>query len=97
MGKRLEFWFSLVSPYAYLASMRINKLADAKGVTIDYHPMAMPPIYKTLGWKVNPFADYPFKLEYVWHDVGRTAEMRGLKFQNQRFFRKIRCWRPASR
>lgn len=86
MEKRLEFWFSLVSPYAYLTSMRINKLADQKGVAINYHPMAMPPIYAALGWKVNPFADYPFKLDYVWLDVERTARLRQLKFQKPKSF-----------
>ena len=86
MEKRLEFWFSLVSPYAYLTAMRINRLADEHGVTLDYHPMAMPPIYAALGWKVNPFADYPFKLDYVWRDVARTAQQRRLAFQKPKSF-----------
>ena len=82
----MEFWFSLVSPYAYLSAMRLDALIEQSGIDVTFEPMAMPPIYKALGWAVNPFADFPYKLDYVWHDVARTAKSRGLAFQKPRSF-----------
>ena len=82
----MEFWFSLVSPYAYLSAMRLDALVENQDVNVSFEPMAMPPIYKALGWAVNPFADFPYKLDYVWHDVARTAKSRGLAFRKPNSF-----------
>lgn len=66
--------------------MRIDHAAKSAGVAISYELMVMPPVYAALGWKVNPFVDYPYKLDYVWCDVARTAEHRDVAFQKPKSF-----------
>lgn len=77
---KLEFWVSLASPYCYLSALRIESLASSLGVEVQWIPIAMGPIYKRLGWRANPFADYPYKFDYSIRDVKRTAARRQLTF-----------------
>ena len=35
----IRFWFDFISPYGYLASLRIDELAARHGRTVDWHPL----------------------------------------------------------
>ena len=41
---RLEFWYEFSSTYSYIAAMRIEPLAEAAGVAIDWKPFLLGPI-----------------------------------------------------
>lgn len=84
--KTVEFWYSLTSPYSYLAAMRLDGVAEKSGVRIIWRPVVMPPIFKHLGWKVNPFADFPVKFKYAIRDVSREAERNALTFHKPEVF-----------
>jgi len=53
----IEFWFDFISPFGYLASLRIDALAARHGRTVDWRPlllgvtvlkvMGLPPVPKT--------------------------------------------------
>ena len=75
-----EFWFSPTSPYSYLSIMRIVELSKQAGVEWKWQPVGLPPIFKALGWKVNPYADFQVKQDYMWLDVARLAKLYGLPF-----------------
>jgi 2-hydroxychromene-2-carboxylate isomerase len=78
---RLAFWYELASPYSYLAVMRVEAVATQAGVTIDWHPFALGPIFRSLGWAGSPFVVMPVKGRYMWRDVARIAAARGLPFR----------------
>ncbi|WP_029030595.1 2-hydroxychromene-2-carboxylate isomerase [Salinarimonas rosea] len=77
----LEFWFDFASTYAYLSAMRIEPLAEAAGVDVRFRPFLLGPIFQSQGWNTSPFNLYPAKGRYMWRDVAREAERRGLPFR----------------
>lgn len=77
----LEFWFDFASTYSYLSAMRIEPLAEAAGVDVRYRPFLLGPIFQAQGWNTSPFNLYPSKGRYMWRDVAREAERRGLPFR----------------
>lgn len=77
-ARPLAFWFDFGSPYSYLAAMRVEGLAAAKGVTVAWRPFLLGPVMGALGLTVSPFAAAGPKAAYLWHDVARTCARRGL-------------------
>lgn len=76
----LEFWFDFASTYSYLSAMRVEALAEAAGVDVRWRPFLLGPIFQAQGWNSSPFNLYPAKGRYMWRDVAREAERRGLPF-----------------
>jgi 2-hydroxychromene-2-carboxylate isomerase len=74
----IEFWFEFGSNYSYLSVMRIEPLAARVGVTIQWRPFLLGPIFKSLGWSTSPFVAQTWKTEYVWRDMERECRKYGL-------------------
>lgn len=73
-AKTVDFYFTYLSPYAFMANMRIKKALDLQGVTIRYKPIAHK------GSSDGP-AFSPARYEYiVEEDVPRYAKEYGLTF-----------------
>jgi hypothetical protein len=51
----LDFWFDFGSTYSYPAAMRIVPLAGKAGVTVNFRPFLLGPIFKAQGWNTSPF------------------------------------------
>ncbi len=79
--KTLDFWFEFASSYSYLSVMRIEPLARAAGVTVNWRPFLLGPVFLSLGWNDSPFNIYPPKGRYMWRDLARLAARYGLPFQ----------------
>jgi 2-hydroxychromene-2-carboxylate isomerase len=77
----LDFWYEFGSTYSYPAVMRIERLADAAGVTVRWRPFLLGPIFKELGWNDSPFNIYAAKGRYMWRDLARICEAEGLKLK----------------
>jgi 2-hydroxychromene-2-carboxylate isomerase len=77
---KLEFWYEFASTYSYLSAMRIEALAGAAGVTVEWKPFLLGPIFKAQGWDTSPFNLYPAKGRYMVRDLERLATARGLRF-----------------
>lgn len=78
---RLAFWFEFASTYSHLTAQRIEALAAAHGVAIDWRPFLLGPIFKAQGWSTSPFNLYPAKGRYMVRDIERIAAARGLAFR----------------
>jgi len=74
----IEFWFEFASNYSYLSVMRIEEEAARRGVTIQWRPFLLGPIFKTFGWATSPFVVQTWKSAYVWRDMERQCRKYGL-------------------
>lgn len=60
--------------------MRIEGLSKEAGVTVEWRPFLLGPIFKNQGWDTSPFNIYEAKGRYMWRDVERRCERRGINF-----------------
>lgn len=72
------FWYEFASTYSYPAAMRVERLASQAGVTVNYRPFLLGPIFGAQGWNDSPFNIYPVKGRYMWRDLERICEAEGL-------------------
>mgnify|MGYP003394493767 CR=1 FL=1 len=79
--RRLQFWYEFGSTYSYLSAMRIEDMAQAAGVTVDWKPFLLGPIFSAQGWATSPFNLYPAKGRYMVREMQRLTAQRGLPFQ----------------
>jgi 2-hydroxychromene-2-carboxylate isomerase len=78
----VQFWFDLASTYSYLAAMRVEPLAAAAGVTVEWRPFLLGPIFaEQLGIKDSPFNTQPARGRYMWRDVERLCAKHGLAWR----------------
>ena len=76
----LQFWFEFASTYSYPAAMRVEARATAAGLTLEWRPLLLGPIFQAQGWTDSPFNIYPVKGRYMWRDLERICEKEGLEF-----------------
>jgi 2-hydroxychromene-2-carboxylate isomerase/rhodanese-related sulfurtransferase len=74
----IDFYFDFSSPYAYFASTRIEALAARHGRDIEWHPVLLGVLFRTVG--TQPLTNYPVKGEYAFHDFERTARFHGIPY-----------------
>ncbi|WP_328805095.1 2-hydroxychromene-2-carboxylate isomerase [Stappia albiluteola] len=74
----ISFWFEFASTYSYLTAMRIEALAESRGVGLKWRPFLLGPIFAAQGWTTSPFNIYPAKGSYMWRDLERQAELLSL-------------------
>jgi 2-hydroxychromene-2-carboxylate isomerase len=77
---KVQFWYEFASTYSYLSAMRVEALAAAAGVAVEWKPFLLGPIFHAQGWDTSPFNLYPAKGRYMARDLERLAAERGLKF-----------------
>ena len=71
--KKITFWFEFASTYSYLAAMRIEPLAQAAGVVVEWKPFLLGPIFAGQGLTDSPFNVFPIKGAYTWRDLEREC------------------------
>jgi 2-hydroxychromene-2-carboxylate isomerase len=86
---RLEFWFEFGSSYSYMATMRIEALANRAGVILDWRPFLLGPVFRKFGWDTSPFVLQSAKGEYMWRDMERQARKYGLPFKKPSVFPRV--------
>jgi 2-hydroxychromene-2-carboxylate isomerase len=75
---KLDFWYDLSSTYSYLAAARVEALAKAAGIVLDWRPFLLGPIFKSQGWETSPFNLYPVKGRHMVRDLERLTARYGL-------------------
>ncbi|MEY9780769.1 2-hydroxychromene-2-carboxylate isomerase [Sinorhizobium fredii] len=76
MTAPVDFWFSIGSPYTFLAVMRLTQVAESAGVEVRWKPFDLRAIQVEAN--DGPFADKPRKAAYMWRDIERRAAKFGL-------------------
>jgi len=78
MGAPLEFYFDFASPYGYLASVDLERLASRHGRGVIWRPILLGAVFKITG--VKPNLHHPLRGEYLLRDTVRFARLRGIPF-----------------
>jgi 2-hydroxychromene-2-carboxylate isomerase len=78
MAPIIDFYFEFSSPYGYLASTRIEQLADETGRELRWHPILLGPMFKAMG--SAPLVQIPLKGQYALRDFKRSALLAGIPY-----------------
>jgi 2-hydroxychromene-2-carboxylate isomerase len=79
MPEPIQFYFDFISPYAYLGSIGIERVAAKHGREVEWRPMLLGiSMFKVMGLKAVP--DTPLKGPYVMRDVPRFARLLGVPY-----------------
>ncbi|MDX8389909.1 MAG: 2-hydroxychromene-2-carboxylate isomerase [Mariprofundaceae bacterium] len=68
---RLDFYYDFISPYSYLAAMKLPILAEKYGVSVNWVPMNLPKVIQQSG--NLPPGTIPKKALYLLRDLKRWA------------------------
>lgn len=80
----IDFYFDFISPYAYLASLHIEALAEAHRRQLQWKPFRLGvAVVKVMG--LPPVMRTPLKSEYIRRDVRRLAAVAGHPFKGVDF------------
>ena len=82
----LQFWFEFGSTYSYPAAMRIEADAARAGVAVEWKAFLLGPIFRDQGWEDSPFNLYPAKGRYMWRDLARICDARGIPYRRPTVF-----------
>lgn len=77
----MQVWIEFASTYSYVAVERVEPLAREAGVTLEWRPFLLGPIFRDQGWNDSPFNLYPRKGAYMWRDMQRLCARHGLAFR----------------
>jgi 2-hydroxychromene-2-carboxylate isomerase len=80
----IQFYFDFVSPYAYLASFELSKIAERHGCTIDYRPIDLNAAKLAAGNTGPATVQMPPKLRYVMADFARWGARYGVPVEFSR-------------
>jgi 2-hydroxychromene-2-carboxylate isomerase len=75
----LEFFYDFASPYSYLASTRVEALAQRTGAEIRFRPFFLAGVFKATGNR-SP-VEVMAKAKYLLDDLGRWARRYDIPFR----------------
>jgi 2-hydroxychromene-2-carboxylate isomerase len=79
MSAAIDFYFDFSSPYGFLASQKIEALAQKYGRAVDWHPLLLGVIFKQTA--MAPLTEVPLKGDYSRRDFARSARFHGVDFR----------------
>ena len=72
MEKQIDFYFDLVSPYSYIASMLIEDVARRGNTKVSWKPFLLGGVFKAVG-TTDPPGLHPTKKPYLLKDLQRLS------------------------
>ena len=84
MTKSIDFYFDIISPYAYLAYKQLSSLENLKQIKFNYNPILLGGLHKLAGITAPAFNE--FKMKNMKNDCNLIASKKNIKFQwNDKF------------
>jgi len=80
MSTNIDFYFDIMSPFAYLARHRLAQSAGEYSCEITYKPIDLAQAKLAVGNTGPSNREMPVKLKYLVADLKRWAEIYGLPF-----------------
>lgn len=87
MSTELDFYFEFYSPYGYLASLRIDEIAEKYGRQVNWRPFMLGPTFAITGHQ--PLLGTPLMGEYSERDLYRSARLQGTELKMPEEFPKV--------
>ena len=72
MEKQIDFYFDIVSPYSYIASMQIEEVANRVNANVNWKPFLLGGVFKAVGTSEPPGV-HPIKKPYLVKDLQRLS------------------------
>ncbi len=69
----IDYYFTVLSPWAYLAGARLEEIAARHGATITYKPMDIGAIFERMGG-TKPADRHPSRMEYRMQELLRWSK-----------------------
>ncbi len=79
MPHHIDYFFSTLSPYVYLAGTRLEDIAAQHGATITYKPLDILALFPRTGG-VSPAERHPARMDYRAQELARQPKKLGLPF-----------------
>ena len=80
--RTLEVFWDFSSPFAYLAAMQVDAIAQRAGAKIVWHPLLLGGLFRSIGTPEVPLATFSeAKQRYVLADLHRWAALYRLPFR----------------
>ena len=79
---RIDYYFSVLSPFSYLAGLGLEEVAARRGATIAYRPMDIMKVFAETGGVPVP-QRHPSRIAYRSQELRRISARRGLAFNLQ--------------
>ena len=80
MSDTIDFYFDFSSPFGYLASERIEAIAEKHGRRIVWHPILLGAVFKITGQA--PLTEAPLKGDYSILDFSRSAREHQIDYKH---------------
>ena len=61
MTKSIDFYFDIISPYAYLAYKQLSSLENLKKIKFNYKPILLGGLHKLAGITAPAFNEFKMK------------------------------------
>lgn len=74
---KIDYYFSTVSPYTYLAGTRLEQIAQKHGVHITYKPLDIVALFARTGG-IHPQERHPSRKDYRLQELRRQSDKAGL-------------------
>ena len=78
----IDYYFTTLSPFAYLADQRLERIAEAEGASITYKTLAIMALFSRTGGQA-PKDRHPSRMAYRNQEVRRQAKKTGMKMSFQ--------------
>ncbi|MFT6774779.1 MAG: 2-hydroxychromene-2-carboxylate isomerase [Paracoccaceae bacterium] len=78
----IDYYFTTISPYCYLAGDKLERIAARHGARIAYKPVDMMKVFEVTGG-VPVKARHQSRQEYRFQDMGRRARREGVAMNLQ--------------
>lgn len=76
---KIDYYLGTISPYCYLAGLRLEEIAEKHGATITYKPLDLLQLFDRTGG-VRPANRHPSRMEYRAQELTRWARHLGMPF-----------------
>jgi 2-hydroxychromene-2-carboxylate isomerase len=78
----VECWFDYASPFSYLGTTQIERVASENGARVSWRPFLLGALFKQIGTPVVPLLSFaPSKQSHQWLDLHRWAAHWGVPFR----------------
>lgn len=79
---QIDYYFATLSPYTYLAGLRLEEIAAKHGATINYKPLDIVALFGRTGG-VPPKDRHISRIEYRTQEMQRQSKKLGMAFNLQ--------------